>query len=310
MEQWQAGERKEEIKRKTADQIGAKYDLLYQRQCLVKDIRAYIPRFQYNHPELAKTLAALWREVAVKAITDEALNIHRLTFNNFLNQKVFPVLEEEERRQSLEAKKHEQLSKIDSLIREVNRMDKRYKGFGITNIELENWLAELIDNRKKVEAGQALTMEDYLLHILTIPWGMQRLEATLTGIKQRKEEEERQRKANIAKLKLSLKEVGHYLRRKRFDEATKEDPILILQQLGVISPTGFNQGLVKGYWQANWTYGKLQYQPPIRDFVDMVGRSHSYSDIKSWVNWQAIYPLLWMAHEQLQAKIKGTKSKA
>ncbi len=138
---------------------------------------------------------------------------------------------------------------------------------------------------------------------------MPRLEATLIRIKEKKEEEERQRKANIAKLKIRLKEVGHYLRRKRFDEATREDPILILQQLGVISPTGFYQRPTKGNWVSNWPYGKFRYKPPIKDFVDMVGKLHSYSDIKSWVNWQAIYPLLQMAQEQLQAEVRRTKSK-
>ena len=303
-------ERKGEIKRKTADQIGAKYELIYQRQCLVKDIRAYIPRFQYNHPELAKTLAALWKEVAVKAITDETLKAYRLTFNNFLNQKVFPILEEEKRRQDVEARKRKQLSEINSVVEKVNALNKRYQEFGIRNTELENWLAELQGHRKKVEAGQALTMADYLLHSLTISWGMQRLEATLTGIKERKEMEERQRHANIAKLKFRLKEIGRYLHRKRFNAEVKEDPFLILQELGIISPTGFHQGLAKGVWVSNWPYGKFQYKPPVRDFVDMVGKPHSYSDIKSWVNWQAIYPLLRIAQEQLQAEIKRTKSKA
>ena len=283
--------------------------MIYQCQLLVKEIRAHIPRFQYNHPELAKTLATLWREVAAKAVTDEALKAYRLVFNNFLNQKVFPALEEEKRRQSLEAKKREQLSEINSLIREVNIMNKRYKEFGNKNTELEDWFAKLMDNRRKVEAGQTLTMADYILHSLTIPWGMPQVEATLIQIKEKKEGEERQRKANISKLKLRLKEISHYLRRKRFDEATKEDPILILQQLGVISPTGFHQRLAKGHWRANWPYGRFEYKPPIEDFVDMVGKRHRYSDIKSWVNWQAIYPLLQMAQEQLQAEVKRTKSK-
>jgi len=302
-------ERKEKIQQRTADQIGAKYELIYQRQLLVKEIRAHIPRLQHNHPEFAKTLAALWREVNTKAVTDEALKTYRLTFNNFLNQKVFPVLAEEKKRLDMEARKQEKLSKIDSLIREVDRMDKRYKGFGIRNTELENWLAELWGHRKKVEAGQDLTMENYLLHSLTIPWGMQRLEATLVGIKQRKEEEERQRYVDLANLKFRLKEIGRYLHRKRFNAEAKEDPFLILQELGIISPTGSYQSLAKGAWVSNWPYGKFQYKPPIRDFVDMVGRGHSYSDIKSWANWQAIYPLLRMAQEQLQAEVKRTKSK-
>ncbi len=302
-------ERKGERQQRTADQIGTKYELIYQRQCLVKDIRVYIPRFQYNHPELAKTLAALWREVNTKAVTEEALNTYRMTFNNFLNQKVFPLLAEEKKRQGVEAKKREQISVIDSLIRQVNMMDKRYKEFGIKNTEIENWLAELWEHRNKVEAGQELTMMDYLLHCLTIPCGMPRLEATLIRIKEKKGEEERQQKANIAKLKLRLKEISRYLHRKRFNGEAKEDPILILQQLGVISPTGFHQGLAKGNWVSNWPYGKFRYKPPIKDFVDMVGRRHSYSDIKSWENWQAIYPLLQMAQEQLQAEVKRLESK-
>ncbi len=302
-------ERKDKIQQREDGQIEAKYELMYQRELLIKEIRAHIPRLQRNHPELAKTLAALWREIHAKAVTEEALNTYRLTFSNIINQKVLPVYEEDERRQSLEAEKREQLSKIDSLVREVDRMDKRYKGFGITNIELENWLAELMGNRKKVEAGQYLTITDYMLHSLTIPCGMPRLEATLTGIKERKEEEERQRKADIAKLKLRLKEISHYLRRKRFDEATKEDPILILQELGVISPAEFHYGLAKGDWRANRPYLILQYKPPITDFVDMVGKPHSYLDIKSWVNWQAIYPLLQLAQEQLQAEVERLESK-
>ena len=303
------GERKEEIQRRTADQIGAKFDLLYQRQCLVKDIRSHIPRFQYNHPEFAKTLAALWKEVEAKAVTDEALMTYRLTFNNFLNQKVLPILEEEKRRQDVEAHKRKQLSEINSVVEKVNALNEQYQEFGITNTEIENWLAELQGQRKKVEAGQDLTMADYILHSLTIPWGISRLEVTLIRIREKEEEEERQLKANINKLKFRLKEIGRYLHRKRFNEATKEDPILILQQLGVISPTRFHQGLAKGNWVSNWPYGKFQYKPPIRDFVDMVGRRHSYSDIKRWVNWQAIYPLLQMAQEQLQSEVKRTKSK-
>ncbi len=301
-------ERKGEIKRRTADQIEAKYDSLYQRQCLVKDIRVYIPRFQYNHPELAKPLEALWKEVEAKAVTDEALKTYRLTFNNFLNQKVLPVLEEEKRRRDTEARRQEQLSKIDSLIREVDRMDKRYKGFGIRNAELENWLAELMDNRRKVEAGQALTLEDYMLPTM-ISISMPQVEATLVGIKKRKEEDERQRHADLANLKFRLREIGRYLHRKRFNTEAKEDPVLILQELGIISPIGSYQKPAKGDWVSNWPYGKFQYKPPIRDFVDMVGRRHSYSDIKSWVNWQAIYPLLQMAQEQLQAEARRTKSK-
>jgi len=303
-------ERKGEIQRRTTDQIGVKYDLFYQRQCLVKDIRAYVPRFQYKHPELAKPLAALWKEVEAKAVTDEALKTYRLAFNNFLNQKVFPVLAEEKKRLDMEARKQEQLSKIDSLIREVDRMDKRYEGFGIRNTELENWLADLWGHRKKVEAGQELTIENCLLYSFVIPLGMSRLEATLTGIKEKKEEAERQRNVNLGKLKGRLKEIGYYLRRKRFDAAAKEDPILILQELRVISPTGFYyQGPAKGVWELNGLSGKFEYKPPIKDFVDMVGKPHSYSDIKRWVSWQAIHPLLQMAQEHLQEEVKRTKSK-
>ena len=138
---------------------------------------------------------------------------------------------------------------------------------------------------------------------------MSRLEITLVGIKEKKEMEERQRHADLVNLKFRLKEIGRYLHRKMFNAEAKEDPILILQELGIISPTGFYQRPTKGNWVSNWPYGKFQYKPPVRDFVDMVGRSHSYSDIKSWVNWQAIYPLLRMAQEQLQAEVKRTKSK-
>ena len=128
--------------------------------------------------------------MSVKAVTDEALKTYRLTFNNFLNQKVFPTLEEDKRRQGVEARKQERLSEIDSLIRKVNIVNKKCKEFGITNTEIENWLAELWGHRKKVEAGQELTVAEDVLHILTIPWGIQRLETTLVGIKDKKEEEE------------------------------------------------------------------------------------------------------------------------
>jgi len=301
-------ERKGEIQQRTADQIGAKYDLLYQRQCLVKDIRAYIPRFQYNHPELAKPLEALWREVAAKAVTNEALKTYRLTFTNFLNQKVFPVLAEEKKRLDTEARKQEQLSKINPVVEKVNALNKRYKGFGITNIKLENWLAEIRKYQRKVEAGQKLTLEDYTLPLM-ISIGMPQVEATLEGIKQRKEQEERQRHADIANLRFRLKEIGRYLQRKRFNAEAKEDPFLILQELGIISPSDSYQRPAKGDWVSNGPYGKFQYKPPIRDFMDMVGRRHGYSAIKGWVNWQAIYPLLQMAQEQLQAEVKRTKSK-
>ena len=301
-------ERKQKIQQRAADQIEVKYELLYQRQLLIKEIKAHIPRLQHNHPEFAKTLAALWREVNTKAVTEEALNIYRLTFSNILNQKVLPALEEEKRRQSFEAEKRGQLSEIDSLIRKVNMMNKRYKELGVANTELENWFAKLMDNRRKVEAGQALPMEDYFLPLI-ISIGMPQVESTLIRIKAKKEEEERQRKANIAKLKLRLKEIGRYLHRKRFNAEAKEDPILILQQLGVISPTGFHQGLAKGDWRVNWLYGRFEYKPPIINFVDMVGKPHSYSDIKTWVNWQAIYPLLQMAHEQLQAQVNRLENK-
>jgi len=165
-----------------------------------------------------------------------------------------------------------------------------------------------MDNRRKVEVGQALTIADHILRIV-ISIDMPQVESTLIRIKEKEQEEDRQRKANLVKIKLRLKEIGHYLRRKRFDEATKEDPILILQQLGVISATGFPLGLAKGNWRSNGPYGKSKYKPPIEDFVDMVGKPHRYSGIKMWVNWQAIYPLLQMAHEQLQAEVKRLESK-
>jgi hypothetical protein len=165
-----------------------------------------------------------------------------------------------------------------------------------------------MDNRRKVAAGQALPIEDYILPVM-ISIGMPQVETTLAEIKKKKEEEKRQRSIELGKLKFRLKEVAHYLRRTRFYAATKEDPVLILQQLRVISPTGFGQIPAKGSWESNWLPGKLEYKPPIRDFVDMGGKPHSYSEIKMWVNWQAIYPLLQMAHGQLQAAIKKLEDK-
>jgi hypothetical protein len=138
---------------------------------------------------------------------------------------------------------------------------------------------------------------------------MPEVKSTLIRSKEEKEEEERRRKANLGELKLRLKEISYYLRRKRFDAEAKEDPILILQQLGVISLTGFHLGLAQGSWGSNGPDDKSEYKPPIIDFVDMGGKPHSYSDIKTWVNWQAIHPLLQMAHEQLQAKIERLQGK-
>jgi hypothetical protein len=301
-------ERKGTIQQSKADQIGAKFELMGQRELLIKDIRAHIPRLQHDHPELAKPLATLWREVNTKAVTEEALKTYRLTFTNILNQKVLPVLEEEKRRQSLEAEKREQLSTIDSLIREVSTMNKRYKEFGATNAELDNWSAQLMDNRRRVEAGQARTA-DYSLLPLTIGIGMWEVKSMLAEIQMKKEEEQKQRNIEIAKLKARLKRISYYLQRKRFDAAAKEDPIVILQQLGVISPTGFYLWPAQGSWESNGLDGKTEYKPPIRDFVDMGGKPHSYSEIKMWVNWQAIYPLLQMAHEQLQTAVKRLESK-
>ena len=300
-------ERKEELKRKTDGQTAARFDLLYRRQCLVKDIKSYIPRFQYKHPEIAKTLAALWREAGARATTEEALKTYRLTFNNIENQKVLPVLEEEKRRQSLEAEKREQLSEIDSLISKVNTMNNKYKGFGINNEQLKNWMAELSEDRRKIEAGK---QPEKLWEVsISIIFDMSSLERELAEIQKKKEEEKKQRNIELGRLKAKLKEISYYLRRKRFDAAAKEDPIVILQQLGVISPTGFYLGPVQGSWESNGLDGKTEYKPPIRDFVDMGGKPHSYSEIKMWVNWQAIYPLLQMAHEQLQAAVKRLESK-
>jgi predicted transcriptional regulator len=300
-------ERKVSIQQRSTEQTGARFDLLYRRQCLVKDIKSYIPRFQRNHPEIAKTMAALWREAVAKATTEEVLKTYRETFENFLNQKVFPILEEEKRRQSLEVEKREQLAEIDSLINKVNMVDKGYKGFGINNKELENWLADLSEDRKKVENGQQ--PEKLWLHKIFIPINMPLLETNLAEIKKKKEEEKRQRNIELGKLKDRLKGISYYLRRKRFDAEAKEDPILILQQLGVISLTGFHLGPVQGSYESNGLDGKTEYKPPIRDFVDMGGKPHSHSEIKMWVNWQALYPLLQMAHEQLQAAVKRLESK-
>jgi len=276
--------------------------LIYQRQLLVKDIKSYIPRFQHNHPEIAKTMAALWREAGTRATTEEALKTYRLTFNNFLNQKVLPVIEEEKRHQRLEVEKRAQLSDIDSLINKVNIMNKGYKGFGINNKQFENWLAELSEERGKIDAGKQ--PDKLWLLKLTITLDMTSLERKLTEIQMKNEEEKKQRNIELGKLKVRIKGINYYLRRKRFDAESKEDPIIILQQLGVISLTGFHLGLAQGSWGSNRIGDKTEYKPPIRDFVDMSGKPHSYSEIKMWENWQATYPLLQMAHEQLQTAVK------
>ncbi len=336
-------ERKGEIQRRKADQIGAKYELVYQRQLLVKDIKDYIPRFQYNHPELAKTLAALWREVNTKAVTEEALNTYRLTFRNILNQKVLPTLEEEKRRQDTEARKRKQLSEINSIVEKVNALNKRYQGFSITNTEIENWLAELQGHRRKVEAGQDLTMADYLLHSLTIPWGMQRLEATLVGIKQKKEEEaksakenerqaairkkeqeqiERKRKMDkVRELQACLKPINRYLGRKELKEG--EDPVLTLQQLQIVQPVEGVRFLkvsdkpVKGCWVRDRWSGKLKYSPPVHDFIDYGATIQRWSnevtkgklykwfrEVQSWTSWVAVWPLLQAKRTQYLRQIE------
>ena len=78
----------------------------------------------------------------------------------------------------------------------------------------------------------------------------------------------------------------------------------------MISPLGFHyQEPAKGVWESNGLSGKFEYKPPIKDFVDMVGKRHSYSDIKGWGSWQAIHPLLRIAQEQLKAELKRLESK-
>jgi len=229
----------------------------------------------------------------------------------------------------LEAKKREQLSEIDSLIRKVNIVNKRYKGFGITNTEIENWLAEIREYQRKVEAGQELTLEDYLLPT-TISLGMWHVEATLVEIKQRKEEEaksakenerqaairkkeqeqiERKRKMDkVRELRACLKPINHYLGRKWLREG--EDPVLILQQLQIIKPVEGVRFLkvsdkpVKGCWQRDRWSGQVNYLPPMRDFVDYGanilrwsevsnGRIYKWSEeVQFWTSWVAVWPLL------------------
>ena len=334
-------ERKDKIQQKTAEQIGAKYELIHQRELLIKEIRAHIPRLQRNHSELAKTLEALWREVHAKAVTEEALNTYRLTFSNILNQKVLPVYEEEKRRQSLEAEKQERLSEIDSLIRKVNMVNKGYKEFGITNTELDNWLTQLMEKRRRIEAGQVLTIDDILLRTF-ISIGMPGVESTLIQIKEKKEEEakkakENERQAAIRKkeqkqierkrkmdkgreLRACIKQINYYLGRKELREG--EDPVLILQQLQIVQPV---EGLrflkvsskpVKGDWLRDKWSGKPKYSPPLHDFIDYGATIQLWSnevtngriyrwfrEVQSWTSWTNVWPLLQAKRAQIRGEI-------
>ena len=323
-------ERKGEIKRRTVDQIEAKYELIYKRQLLVKEIKAHIPRLQHNHPELAKTLAPLWREVQAKSVTKEALNTYRLTFSNILNQKVLPVYEEEKRRQSLEAEKQERLSEIDSLIRKVNMVNKGYKEFGISNTELDNWLTQLMEKRRRIEAGQVLTIDDILLPTFILI-GMPGVESTLIQIKEKKGGEakkakENERQAAIRKkeqkqierkrkmdkgreLRACIKQINYYLGRKELREG--EDPVLILQQLQIVQPVEgsiylkISDKSAKGYWARDSWPGKPKYNPPMRDFVNYGANIQRWSNIVTngkiywwwrevqfWTSWANVWPLL------------------
>ena len=193
------------------------------------------------------------------------------------------------------------------MISKVNMVNKGYKEFGINNEQFENWLAELSEERRKIEAGKQ--PEKLWLLQFTITLDMPALERKLAEIQMKKVEEKKQRNIELGKLKARLKEINYYLRRKRFDAAAKEDPILILQKLGVISPTGFDLSPTKGSWEFNWLSGKLEYKPPTRNFADKFGKMYSYHDIQTWVNWQTIYPLLQIAYEQLQAEFKRLENK-
>jgi hypothetical protein len=295
-------ERKDKIYQKTAEQMNTKYELIYQRQLLVKEIKDHIPRLQHKHPEFAKTLEVLWREVNSKAVTEETLNIYRLTFNNIINQKVLPAFEEEKKQRKLEDEKREQLAEIDALISKVNTLNQKYKEFSMNEVKLENWLAELSEDRKKVEGG------NYPVQLLSVRiaiiFEMPTLEQKLEEINKKKEEAEKQRDIELSKLKSRIKDIDYYLGRKRFDAASKEDPILILQKLGILTSLGFDPGPTEGHWELNQLSGKSEYQPPTGVFLDMDIKAHNYSEIKMWLSWQNIYPLLRIAHEKLQGEFK------
>jgi hypothetical protein len=294
-------ERKEKIHQKTAEQMNTKYELIYQRQLLVKEIKAYVPRLQHKHPEFAKTLATLWREVNSKAVTEETLNIYRLTFNNIINQKVLPTFEEEKKQRKLEDEKREQLTDIDALISKINTLNKKYKEFGMNEVKLENWLVDLSEDRKKVEEGKS---EQLWLLRITIILEMPPLEQKLAEITKKKEDREKQRDIELGKLKSRIREINYYLGRKRFDADSKEDPILILQKLGILTSLRFDLGLTEGHWEVNQLSGKSEYQPPTGTFLDMDIKSHTYAEIKMWLSWQDIDPLLRIAHEKLQVEFK------
>lgn len=98
-------ERKRELAQKSLEQEKSKYHFLFQRENLIVAIKAQVQKHKAKHPALAKPLATLWRDVKKKVKTSEALERYNAIFEDFVAQKVKPILEQEEKqRKELEAR--------------------------------------------------------------------------------------------------------------------------------------------------------------------------------------------------------------
>ena len=90
--------------------------------------------------------------------------------------------------------------------------------------------------------------------------------------KTKEQDERKQRKDEILKLRACLKQINYYLGRKELREG--EDPVLTLQQLQIVQPVEGSMFLkvsnkpVKGDWLRDRWSGKLKYSPPVHDFID------------------------------------------
>ncbi len=136
--------------------------------------------------------------------------------------------------------------------------------------------------------------------------------------KEQNRKENKRRRDEILKLKESLKPINYYLGRKELKEG--EDLILILQQLYIIQPVEGWASLrvsdksIQGHWQRNRWSGKLEYMPPICDFVDygasiqwskvINGRLYKWSgEVQFWTSWANVWPLLRAKKAQISGEI-------
>lgn len=125
-----------------------------------------------------------------------------------------------------------------------------------------------------------------------------------------KREKDKQIKLMAAELKDKIKVIDHYLGRKRLNE--NEDPVLILQEIGVIqSVTSYNNPAT-GSWIHSRLGGGKVYIPPYGHFLDVNGQFHADSEVRKWISWPAVRHLLRYAKtrivEDLQSLSKSTTS--